>query len=208
MNIHRLRFYLIVFGWMVAGCSPEQKDADETLAITPPKQLTQAEREALADTSKCVFTTANGRITVTLDSNLNIIPAPRGYFDYDVDYLSAYRLSLIHSSLSSYDDECELAFDNKDGSSGLKAGVYSTSSYTYGNGRISITATYMYNGNWGERGMTPIGNQKIYVKDLNDGTGSKEVIFCNLKMKWEYLRTFSGMSYTTPITLNGKIRVN
>lgn len=208
MKLYRLGFYLMVFGLLAAGCSPEQKDADESLAITPPKQLTPAERAALGDTSKCTFTTANGRITVTLDSNLNIIPSPRGYFDYDVDYVTTYSISLLHNSTSSYDDECELSFSNKDGSYGLKAGVYSTSSYTYGNGKMSISGTYMYNGYWGERSIAPIGNQKIYVKELNDGSGAMEVIFCNVKMQWEYMRSFSGTAYYTPITLNGKVRIN
>lgn len=193
------------------SCLPGQKDEDETLTIIPPKKLSAAEIAALNDTAKCVFTTSWGWVDVTLDSNLNLLPAPRGYYDFTGSILSSsddYAVRLLYNSLSSYDDELMLTFYNSATSHyGIKAGVYGTDGL-YGNGRVEIRGKYMTNGYWGERAVSIIGNPKIYVKKAADGIDGYEIIFCNVKMNWNYMvSSRSGKYYYTPVTLNGRVFV-
>lgn len=193
---------IISFFSVTIACSPEQEDADPTLTELPPPQLSPAELATKNDTSKCVFSTGNGRVTVTVDNGVNTNPTvPRGYFDYFITNVSSNSIDLIHYG-GSYDDFMYFTFYNRSGSGlyDVSPGVYGTNSY-YGNGRVEITGSYMYKGSYGE--TQPLSGQKVYVKALNDGSGGYDVIFCNFKMRWEYYYD----DFTT-ITLNGKIRVN
>lgn len=203
-----LSFYILFLVSLLAGCSPEQKDADESLSIIPPKRLSPQEIAILGDTSTCVFTTATGRVLVTLDSNLNIIPSPRGYYDFTAEQMpwDYNAVELLHSSFGSYEDRLRLAFYNYNTSSyGLREGVYGVTS-VYGNGRVEFTGKYMTNGFFGERGISPIGNPKIYVKRVTGAISGYDIIFCNVKMSWQYMN--ANKYYYTPVTLNGKVFVN
>ncbi|MES2560237.1 MAG: hypothetical protein V4590_10880 [Bacteroidota bacterium] len=197
-----------IAGLGLAGCVPEQEDADATLAIVPEKKLSAVEIAALGDTSTCVFSSSLGRVVVTLDSNLNILPPPRGNYDFVASRMpwDNDAIELLHSSFSGYDDELRLSFFNYSTNSyGIRAGVYGTTS-GYGNGRVTITGKYMTNGSSGERSITPIGNPKIYVKKASNGINGYEIIFCEVKMNWQYMYSFSmNKYYYTPVTLNGKV---
>lgn len=191
----------------IISCSPEQKDADATLAGIPQRQLTEAELAIKNDTSKCVFTSDNGRVTVTMDNSINIPPpTPRGYFDYVVMDGKGNSITLTNKyvRIGGYKDEMTLAFYTNDGVrlNEVNEGVYVTDAYTYyGTGKVGITAKYMDNGN-GYRHIRPLSGQKIYIKSMHDGTRAYEVIFCNFRMDWEYSENMHA-----PITLDGKILV-
>lgn len=181
----------------MTACSPEVENMDDVLANVDKLNSGVGKIPVVIPTTPpCSFNRGDS-IYITVDTNLTFVPPPQSYFNVDrgYNYFNSYLITSYNNS-----NKIDLEFYNNNGTGLFPIpGVYivhgNVSAVSKSTGGVKLSG--IFGGSSSNYNMTGVNDGRIYVKATADND-VREVIFCNVKMRWNYL---SGKS--CGLTMNG-----